>query len=75
MHFWLNIDFPTADAKLHRSTCDWVLKASETAYKGVGALRRDGGWLRFDSRSEAERYIEAELGDRRVRLSVCQDCR
>ena len=45
---WLNVDKPTKKCTLHmNSSCTYLQKKSETPYKGIGNLKRDGGWLSF----------------------------
>jgi hypothetical protein len=50
---WINIDIPTKKFTLHKQ-CGYTEKIKETALKGVGSLKKDGGWLQVKSKSEAE---------------------
>ena len=50
---WVNVDKPAAKATLHADRCRYVQSKHETATKGVGELKRDGGWLSFGSIEEA----------------------
>jgi len=51
--FWINIDIPTKKFTLHHS-CYYTEKMTETPNKGVGNLKKDGGWLQMNSLKEAE---------------------
>ena len=59
MTFWVNVDKPTKTCTIHRRECGHVLK-SETPYKGIKRLKRDGGWFSFASAEEAEDYCKRE---------------
>ena len=75
MYVWLNIDFPEKKATLHINTCRHVLALGPTEFKGVGKMKRDGGWMPFESNAEAEEYIRSQLVDRpSVRFAKCGDC-
>lgn len=52
---WLNIDIPTKKCTIH-SSCGFSDNKSETNYKGILELKRDGGWLKFKSKEEAKEY-------------------
>ncbi|MCR2820053.1 hypothetical protein [Lederbergia panacisoli] len=52
---WMNIDKPTKKCTIH-TNCSYLDKKSETKYKGILELKRDGGWLKFDSKNEAKKY-------------------
>lgn len=54
---WMNIDIPTKKCTIH-SDCVYVDKKSETKYKGILKLKRDGGWLKFKSKNDAKAYYE-----------------
>lgn len=59
---WLNIDKPTRKCTLHaNSQCTHLLKKKETMYKGLGRLKRDGGWLYFGSTRVAVLYFQGNL--------------
>ncbi len=52
---WVNVDKPTGKCTIHPDDgCVWVTTKSETPKKGIGKLRSDGGWLSFETDSEAE---------------------
>jgi transcriptional regulator with XRE-family HTH domain len=64
--FWLNVDLPTKEAKLHfEEGCPSVLSKAPTLNKGIGTLKadRDGGWLSFQSKDAARSYFESELAE------------
>jgi hypothetical protein len=52
---WLNVDFDRREysCRLHHDNCRFILK-TPTLYKGIGELKRDGGWLHFETVSQAE---------------------
>lgn len=52
---WMNIDKPIKKCTIH-SNCSFLDKKSETNYKGILELKRDGGWLKFNSIHEAKVY-------------------
>ncbi|RPF53329.1 hypothetical protein [Aquisalibacillus elongatus] len=62
---WVNIDVPTKCYTLHRE-CSYTNRMCETPYKGVGKLKRDGGWIRFRNedialKRQQEEYEQYEL--------------
>jgi len=58
--FWVNVDKPdNKTCTIHSEGCGHILK-SETPYKGIGELKRDGGWFCFASLEEAENYYQRE---------------
>jgi hypothetical protein len=54
---WVNIDKPTKKCTIH-SKCTYLDKKRETKYKGILELKRDGGWLKFDSNNQAKEFIK-----------------
>ena len=72
MYFWLNVDLPTSLACLHMNSCRHARDISPTELKGVGRMKRDGGWTPFESPHEAQAYIE-NLG-RNVAFQRCDEC-
>jgi len=72
MYFWLNIDFPTGNARLHSNSCRHSESVNPTTLKGVGKLKRDGGWLVFEAESDAGEHLD-NLG-RAVTLVKCDEC-
>ncbi|TFB22870.1 hypothetical protein E3U55_06425 [Filobacillus milosensis] len=58
---WVNIDLPTKRYTVHRE-CIYTNKMCETPYKGVGKLKRDGGWIRFRNAEAAKKRLQEEYG-------------
>jgi len=62
MSYCINVDRPTKRVTIHRSGgCTSVMNKAETPLKGVGQLKADGGWLKFETEDEAAAYAEREL--------------
>ncbi|HBV87533.1 MAG TPA: hypothetical protein DEF42_12975 [Desulfosporosinus sp.] len=59
---WLNVDKPLRTCTLHTDDCCiyWI-KKEETNYKGLGHLKRDGGWLSFNDEKEAVIHKETSF--------------
>jgi hypothetical protein len=55
MSYWVNIDFPFRSYRLHREDCRHC-NPTETTWKGIEELKRDGGWLKFSNKKEARDY-------------------
>lgn len=72
MYYWLNVDFPTSIARLHLSRCDHTQEISATELKGIGRLKRDGGWVCFETSEQAEDYVR-DL-NRSITLNECVEC-
>ena len=60
MTFWVNVDKPTKRCVIHREGCKYEQAKSETPFKGISKLKRDGGWVSFDSVEEAGGYCARE---------------
>jgi hypothetical protein len=59
---WLNIDIPTRRCILHTDYgCPYWKKKKETQYKGLGNLKRDGGWMSFTDTREALFYYQGNF--------------
>ncbi|SEQ93094.1 hypothetical protein [Piscibacillus halophilus] len=56
---WVNIDLPTKRLEVHRE-CAHTNQMCETPYKGVGKLKRDGGWIRFRNAEVAIQRLKEE---------------
>ena len=63
---WMNVDKPTKKLTIHLSRNTWVRRIRVTPWKGVGGLRRDGGWLVFGSRAGALAHGQANWPAYRV---------
>jgi len=74
MYYWLNVDLPTNDAKLHVNSCRHALTIAPTALKGVGKLKNDGGWMVFETAEEAQAFIRKGI-PRDLNFNPCKDCR
>jgi acyl-coenzyme A thioesterase PaaI-like protein len=59
---WMNVDKPTRNCTLH-SNCTYLRNKKETQLKGVGELKRDGGWLSFKNRNEALKFYKGEYSE------------
>ena len=60
--FWVNIDTPTKTCTMHTADCISTKTKRETKLKGVGLLKRDGGWLSFGTFVQTEDYCKREFG-------------
>jgi len=60
---WVNIDKPTKKCTIHIEDCIYVEKKSETPYKGIEELKRDGGWRKFDGDNDAVGYCKLYFGN------------
>jgi len=56
--YWVNVDKPTKTCTIHVRGCEYENRKGETEYKGIGNLKRDGGWLSFDSLKGAQDYCK-----------------
>ena len=74
MSVWVNIDKPTKQCTIHTSpNCVWVRKMKQTPNKGIGHLKRDGGWLSFNAPRSAQSYCKSNFGHYNViYCSFCQ---
>lgn len=59
--YWLNVDLPTKRSVLHAAACRHAHAKHDTQYKGIGQLKRDGGWLSFATPEEAQNFFRREL--------------
>lgn len=55
--FWLNVNYITGIWKLHESSCRYC-KPVENMFKGVNEIKKNGGWINFESASKALAYFE-----------------
>jgi hypothetical protein len=60
--FWLNVDFPTGLAKLHRSSCRHCTPG-QGLYKEVNKIGKNGGWFSFSTPEEAKKYYNENESD------------
>ena len=73
MYYWLNVDIPTRDAKLHGSSCRHAAVISPTELKGVGKLKADGGWMVFETEQEARDFVRKEIRPN-LAFNCCKEC-
>jgi len=71
---WMNIDIPTRRNIIHSDTCVYVLNKKQTPLKGIGRLRRDGGWLPFNSAEQVECYSRECLTGKNLVIHRCKRC-
>ncbi len=55
---WLNIDIPTKTNTIH-----FKIKPPKANFKGIGELKRDGGWFKFACEEEAVKYAKSNYPD------------
>jgi hypothetical protein len=68
---WLNIDKPTKKVTLHGDTCTYI-PTSDSKYKKLNGLLRDGGWLHFVNREQALIHQEENYSD--YKSGHCSTC-
>lgn len=68
---WLNVDKPLRKCTIHQEGCSY-LPTNETAYKGIGTIKRDGGWFNFENYCDAERFQREQFAD--FILVNCSKC-
>jgi len=66
--YWVNVDKPTKTCTIHVRGCEYDNRKIETEYKGIGNLKRDGGWLPFESLKEAQDYCKERWMKQRFRI-------
>ena len=72
--YWMNVDVPTKRCVLHRPGVAYAVGKRETPFKGIGHVKRDGGWLGFASEQEARSYFESALQGEGFGLVGCARC-
>ncbi len=69
MTIWLNVDKPHRTGTLHIGECEDVRNRDCAQFKptvpSIDRLARDGGWIRFDNRTEALAALDAYRAQRR----------
>jgi hypothetical protein len=73
LRYWLNIDKPSKKCILHTEGCTYETNKEATPNKGLGEIKRDGGWLSFSSRQETSAYFKHKWASRGYELS--EGCR
>jgi hypothetical protein len=60
---FVNIDKPTQRCTIHTNkTCGFLQNRYATPLKGIGVLKKNGGWLSFDGIVVARKFCKAEFG-------------
>jgi hypothetical protein len=72
----VNVDKPLKTFTAHTSPeCPFVQRyMKETPNKGVGSIKRDGGWFHFDSVSEMKASSEVSSYREEYEWIVCSKC-
>ena len=73
--YWINVDKPTRKCVVHSETCIYARGKRETPLKGIGKLKRDGGWMPFQSPREARSYFDENWLLLGYEFSACRLCR
>jgi hypothetical protein len=68
LKYWVNIDKPT-ECYLHADTCGLVKKAP--LLKGINEEKAKGGWFSFNSKKEADEFIEKRFPDKNLLIHSC----
>ena len=69
---WVNVDKPTKKLTIHTNpNCIYVLNKKETLNKGIGKLKRDGGWISFISIEEAQMHSDDIIAKRGYDIATC----
>jgi hypothetical protein len=57
MAMWLNVDTDPREysCRLHRDNCGSIRK-TPTPFKGIGEIKKDGGWLHFETVGETKAW-------------------
>lgn len=71
---WMNVDRHLKRCVLHQAACRYAIGKHETPFKGVGRMKRDGGWLGFGSGAEARAYYDRDLQPEGFSLTECANC-
>lgn len=65
---WVNVDKLTKKCTIHtNSGCRYLANKRGTRYKGIGELKRDGGWLSFPTLTNAENYCKTKHQNYKVK--------
>lgn len=59
---WVNIDIPTKTLTLHQN-CVYIDKMKESNFKGIGTIKRDGGWIKKNRLKEIRILHEEKYPD------------
>ncbi len=69
----VNVDIPQKTCIMHTDDCIYTKRMHETKLKGIGVLKRNGGWLLFGTFVQTEDYCKREWEPRGygVRKDTC----
>ena len=73
-NYWMNIDKPKKRCTVHSEVCRYSREKSETSLKGIGTIKRDGGWMPFISIEEARTYFDENWYSPGYTFSPCRFC-
>ncbi|MEL1135061.1 hypothetical protein AAC978_07735 [Desulfitobacterium sp. THU1] len=68
---WINIDKPTKKVTLHEKHCSFV-PTTDSKYKKINNMGRDGGWKEFKNREEALRFYGDNFPE--FKRGFCYSC-
>ncbi len=69
---WVNVNRPTKKLTIHTNPkCEYVLGKRETNYKGLEEMKRDGGWVSFDSLEKAKYYCKGIEAEKEYGITTC----
>jgi len=72
--YWVNIDKTKRRCTVHSEVCRYSREKRETSLKGIGAIKRAGGWMPFTSIEEARTYFDENWHRPRYTYSICPFC-
>ncbi len=72
--FWMNIDKPKRRCTVHSKVCRYSIEKKETSLKGIGKVKRAGGWMPFISIEEATKYFDDEWYNLGYTFFPCRFC-
>ena len=72
--YWMNIDKPWKNCMVHSEVCRYSRGKRETSLKGIGTIRRDGGWMPFISLEEARTYFDENWHHLGYTFLPCRVC-
>ncbi|WP_102026205.1 hypothetical protein [Salirhabdus sp. Marseille-P4669] len=69
---WMNVDHPTKRITFHGDNCVFIA-TTDSKYKKVNGLLRDGGWLYFKDLQEAQSFYEENYKE--YKRGSCNGCK
>jgi len=70
----MNIDKPKRRCTVHSEVCRHSREKMETSLKGIGKIKRAGGWIPFMSIEEAITYFDEEWYSIGYKFFSCRFC-